>query len=72
MPSKKQQQRKKKMRDFKKKQTAQAKLEKARNATPEEREEKRTASTRSQFGSVKGAAQKTSGSMNQMHRPQGG
>ena len=72
MANKKQQQQKKKMRDFKKKKSDQAKLEQARNADPAEKEDRKRASTRSQFGSVTGGAQKSVGSANQMHRPQGG
>lgn len=70
--NKKKQQQKKKMRDFKKKKSDQAKLEQARNADPAEKEDRKRASTRSQFGSVTGGSQKAVGSANQMHRPQGG
>lgn len=72
MATKKQQQLKKKQRDFKKKKAAQAKLTAAREADPEELEERRKQGTRNQFGGKHQPLSAASPSANRMHRPQGG
>ena len=72
MATKKQQQLKKKQRDFKKKKAAQAKLAAAREADPEELEERRKVGTRNQFGAKHQPSQSTAQGGGRMHRPQGG